>query len=116
MLLFAVSVLLPFTAHAGAPPLTADATRATTHGEVWPLPQKIQYLDGEERIIRGPVSISFEGVGAAECDILQHLKETFGKVFLFQIAVIDFWLFLLPFFRYFPCKTIYLFRFSLKLF
>lgn len=78
MLFLALSLLLPFAAYAGAPPLTADATRATTHGEVWPLPQKIKYLDGEDRIVRGPVRIRFEGVGENECDILQHLKGTFG--------------------------------------
>ncbi|KAH7699377.1 beta-hexosaminidase subunit beta, partial [Aphelenchoides avenae] len=57
------------------PPFNADEIRAITHGEPWPLPQKIQYLH-VNRALAGRVRIVFEGVDASECDILEHLKSS----------------------------------------
>ncbi|KAH7693653.1 hypothetical protein AAVH_39308, partial [Aphelenchoides avenae] len=42
--------LLTYQARKFPPWNSPGEVRATTHGEPWPLPQKIQYLDGDREL------------------------------------------------------------------
>jgi hypothetical protein len=58
-----------------------------SHGEIWPLPQKLE-LGRENRTIRkGTISIVFQGLKDGECDILEFAKKTYQKDWLFPQRV-----------------------------
>jgi hypothetical protein len=50
-----------------------------TLGEVWPLPQKIEYGRENRTIRRGSISIIFQGLRDVDCDILEFAKRTYRK-------------------------------------
>lgn len=50
-----------------------------TFGEVWPLPQKIDYGRENRTIRRGAISIVFNGLKETDCDILSNAKNTYRK-------------------------------------
>lgn len=51
----------------------------TTHGEVWPLPQKVEYGRENRTIRRGSIMFAWQGLRDVDCDILEFAKRTYRK-------------------------------------
>ncbi|KAI6205588.1 hypothetical protein M3Y94_00809200 [Aphelenchoides besseyi] len=54
-----------------------------TQGEVWPLPQKIDYGRENRTIRKGGITITFQGLRDVDCDILEFAKRTYQKDWFF---------------------------------
>lgn len=52
-------------------------------GEVWPLPQKIEYGRENRTVRKGAISIAFQGLRDTECDILEFAKRTYQTKWFF---------------------------------
>jgi hexosaminidase len=56
---------------------------SSSQGEVWPLPQKIEYHRENRTIRKGSISIVFQGLRDVDCDILEFAKRTYQRDWFF---------------------------------
>lgn len=48
-----------------------------SQGEVWPLPQKIEFFSENRTVRRGSINLVFQGQRDVDCDILDFMKKTY---------------------------------------
>lgn len=51
----------------------------STRGEVWPLPQKVDFGKENRTIRRGAVLVAFQGLRDVDCDVLDFAKRTYRR-------------------------------------
>ncbi|KAH7693793.1 Protein HEX-1, partial [Aphelenchoides avenae] len=54
-----------------------------SQGEVWPLPQKIEFFSENRTVRRGSINLVFQGQRDVDCDILDFMKKTYHKRWFF---------------------------------
>lgn len=51
-----------------------------SQGEVWPLPQKIEFFSENRTVRRGSINLVFQGQRDVDCDILDFMKKTYRSL------------------------------------